>query len=91
MRATPRCWREPSSSLALLPSLRPASRAERTNRALPDQDVGSTSRLVAGTAKPPAVARRGSELARIAIRRSWIEVALPAEHRRPDVLVVEDR
>ena len=25
------------------------------------------------------------------LRRSWIEVALPAEHRGPDVLVVDDR
>ena len=32
----------------------------------------------------------GLEVEPQSIRRSWIEVALPAEHRGPDVLVVDE-
>src|SRR3979409_908232 len=43
------------------------------------------------TKKPPAVSRPGVwRLSRDLLRRSWIEVALPATHRGPDVLVVDE-
>src|SRR3982074_2495739 len=44
-------------------------------------DARHTSKTPGGW--PPGVGRMPGSL-----RRSWIEVALPAEHRRPDVLVV---
>src|SRR6185436_9113949 len=40
--------------------------------------------------KPPAVLPPGVCRLPGSRRRSWIEVALPAEHCRPDVLIVDD-
>src|SRR5215471_4440945 len=63
---------------------------QRHGRVSPVATAADAYRTTAPKAEPPAGgSRRGFGGCHDRFRRSWIEVALPAEHRGPDPLVVD--